>query len=905
MRSDLVLYALNRGVISKLGLARMDTKKLSMAAEIQENWMPRVLGSAMLRPGLGHLGAMYLNAAARMLRFIFATNDTALLEMTERILRVWINDALLTRPAVTTAITNGTFPVDLSGWNDLDEAGASSAWQAPNYMALVGTGTAFAIREQQVAPVEVGTEHGIRIKIALGPVLCRIGSASGGEEYLKETSLDTGEHSISIVPTGSFYIRFFSRHARVAYVSNCTIEAAGVVTLPTPYAESDLGNLRTDQSGDVVYIACRGLQQRKVERRGTRPNARSWSVVRYAPEDGPFKVRNVSPTTLAASGLTGNVFLNASAQLFNAQHVGALFSLTSSGQAVTATGAVNGVPTASIRVTGIGTDRTFSILIEGDATASTVDLQRSYDNTTWATIGAPEQWTADVSTTYNDTLDNQIVYYRLLLTTRVAPDSVTMTLRIGSGSVRGIARVTTYVSAVQVAAEVLSDMGGTDATGTWQEGNWSDLNGWPTSVRLHEGRLWWAGQNGICGSISDDYESFDETTEGNSGPINRTIGSGPVDDINWLMSLKGLILGAQGAEHAVRASSLDEPLTPTNFNVKSPSTQGSGAVEAVKIDQAGYFVNRSGVKVFTLAFNVQDYDYGANCLMELAPDIGQPGIVRMDVQRLPDTRVHCVRSDGTVVVAVINKVEEVLAWVPVTSGGAGGIVEDVVVLPAVEGNLDDQVYYVVKRTINGATVRYLEKWAQEIDCLGDQDLCYLADCYATYDGAATTNITGLDHLEGEEVVVWADGADVGTDDSARPWTQRYTVSGGAITLAVAASKVVVGLGYSAPFQSAKLGFAGPGIAPLNRKKKIGKVGFVMANTHPKGIKYGTQLDDNFLDDLPEIEAGTAVGTAVVEQYDQEMIEFPGEWTSDMRVCLQAQAPRPATVLAIAMAVEQS
>jgi hypothetical protein len=49
-------------------------------------------------------------------------------------------------------------------------------------------------------------------------VLCRIGSTSGGEDYLKETTLDTGEHSMSIVPTGNFYIRFFSRHARVAYV---------------------------------------------------------------------------------------------------------------------------------------------------------------------------------------------------------------------------------------------------------------------------------------------------------------------------------------------------------------------------------------------------------------------------------------------------------------------------------------------------------------------------------------------------------------------------------------------------------------------------------------------------------------------------------------------------------------
>jgi hypothetical protein len=104
----------------------------------------------MLRPGWGYLGATYTNAAARMLKFIFATDDTALLEMTAAIMRVWINDALLTRPAVTTAIVNGTFTAAWPNWTDLDEAGATSAWAAPGYMALTGTGSAFAIREQQV-----------------------------------------------------------------------------------------------------------------------------------------------------------------------------------------------------------------------------------------------------------------------------------------------------------------------------------------------------------------------------------------------------------------------------------------------------------------------------------------------------------------------------------------------------------------------------------------------------------------------------------------------------------------------------------------------------------------------------------------------------------------------------------
>jgi hypothetical protein len=909
MRGATTFFSLNRGVVSRLGLARQDVKRLSVAAQVQTNFMPRVLGSMMLRAGFKYIGATYTNAAARFVKFVFSTSDTALLEFTSAIMRVWIGDTVLTRPSVTTTIANGTFSGSLASWTDLDESGAASTHSATNNdMQLVGNGTARAIRQQQVTVSggNIGVEHGIRISIRRGPVQVRIGSTSGGDDYVAETALGTGTHSLSITPTGDFYIRFFSSLQRAVLVDSVAIESAGAVTLPTPWLEADLNDIRVDQSGDVVFVACEGYQQRRLERRGTAPNARSWSIVLYQPDDGPFGLLNVRPISLTPSAISGSITLTASQALFKSGHVGALFSIESTGQVVSTTSAVSGTATNSIRVTGIGTGRVFSIVISGDASGSTVNLQRSYDDVTWSNVGAPYSWTANTTTSYNDTLDNQFVYYRLELTTAVAPDNVTMTLRIGSGSVRGIVRVTGFTSSTSVSADVLYDLGGTSPSLDWQEGQWSDQAGWPTSVRLHEGRLWWFGLNGIWGSISDAYDAFDETFEGSAGPIIRSIGSGPVDVINFGLSLKGLIVGAQGAEFTVRASSLDEVLTPTNFNCKASSTQGSGNVDAIKIDQSGCFVDRSGTNVYDLAFDLGNYDYQAKNLMELVPGLGAPGITRMDVQRKPDTRIHCIRSDGTAIVAVLNKAEDVLAWVPITTDG---LIEDVVMLPAVSGDKDDQVYYVVKRTINGSTVRYLEKWAQEEDCLGDQQWCYLADAFVHYSGAATTTITGLSHLEGEEVVVWADGADVGTVDTARPWTQLYTVSGGQITLATAASEVVVGLGYTAQFKSAKLGLMLSNVSAIGRMKKIPKMGMLLADVHPKGLKFGPTLDDTGsmrMDDLPAVEAGRTIDQDTMRtDYDEDMVEFPSTWTTDTRVCLQAQAPRPVTVLAFSAEVEQN
>ncbi len=890
-RETTALIAFNRGIVSRLGLARLDVKRVSLAAQTMDNWVSRVLGSMMFRPGWGYIGNTRGDLAARLLKFVFGTLDTALLELTNEILRIRIDDELLTRPTVTAAVTNGNFTVDVSGWTDNDEAGGTSSWVSPGYLQLLGDGSSRAIRDQQVTVNEANTEHALRILIARGPVYLRVGSTSGGDEYITETALGTGEHSLSFTPTGaSFFIRFFSSLERVVWVNSCNVESAGVVELPTPWTADDLSSVRIEQSADVLYAACSGLQQRRIERRGTRPDARSWSVVLYQPEDGPFKIANLTPTTIAVNALTGNVTLTASQALFKSDHVGALFAITSVGQQVTTTSAVTGTATASIRVTGVENARVFSVIISGDASGSTVDLQRSYDNSTWANVGSPFSWTADVTGPVDDGLDNQIVFYRLRLTNRIAPDSVTMTLTIGSGSVRGVARITGVTNALSASAEVLSDMGGTTATDNWQEGEWSDVSGWPTAVRLAEGRLWWFGQNKVWASISDQFDSFDETFPGAAAPISRTIGAGPVDNINWVLALQRIILGTDGSEQSIRSSSIDEPITPTNFHLKASSTQGSANVDAVQVDQEGYFVNRSARRVYELDFDIKNYDYTSRDAMALVPDLVESpdSIVRMDVQRQPDTRVHVVRSDGTVLLLVADRAEDVKAWHTITTDGE---IEDVCVLPAAEGEADDRVYYVVKRTINGSDVRFIERWAQEEDCHGGT-LNLIGDAHITYEGAAATVITGLSHLEGEEVVVWADGEDVGTDDETDPenWTQRYTVSAGQITLAAAASSVMVGLPFDGRYKSARLGQA------LNRQKSIDHLGLVLADTHRKGLRYGPDFDH--LDNMPEIENGAPVTDEVIADYEEEPVVFPGEWKTDSRLCLLATAPRPATVCAL-------
>jgi hypothetical protein len=894
------ILALNRGLMSTLGAARVDLARSAMAAEVMTNWMARTLGSMSIRPGWEYLGSTAGNAVSKTIPFVFATDDTAEIEITEASIRVWVDDELITRPSVTAAVTNGGFDANVSGWTDSDESGAASAWVAGGYLSLIGTGPNAAIRDQQVTVNEASTEHALRIVIARGPVTLRVGSSSGGEEYISETTLGTGTHSLAFTPTGNFHIRVMNRRQAASLVDSINVESSGVMSLPSPWAAVALPLIRRFQSADVVYVACAGYQQRKIERRG----ARSWSIVLYQPEAGPFRVANTSAITLTPSALIGDISLTASKSLFRSTHVGALFRLTSNGQAVTAELSGADQFTDSIRVTGVDAQRGFQIEITGTWTA-TVTLQYSVGEPgSWVDV---KTWTANAAETYDDTFDNQIIYYRIgIKSGNYTSGTAVVALQFASGSATGVVRITAFSTDTSVSAAVVEALGGVGATSDWAEGSWSDRRGWPSAVALHDGRLFWFGTN-VYGSVSDDYENFDDTTEGDSGPIQRSIGEGPVDTINWALSLQRLLIGTDGVEFSARASSFDEPLTPTQFTLRAASTQGSAQVEAAKVDSRGFFVQRCGERLFEMLWDVNANDYRSEDVTLLVPDLNAAGIVHIAVQRQPDTRIHCVRSDGTVGIMVQDRAENVICWLEVETDGA---VEDICIRP---GTGEDTVTYTVRRSIDGGTVRYREKWALETECSGFPE-AYLADAHLRYNGAATTTITGLGHLEGESVVVWGWNTetpftnDLGTVIGRDLGT--FTVSSGQITgLSTQVTNACVGLSYEAQWKSMRQAFAAAMGTALNMRGRIAEVGLILKNTHGQGIQYGPDFDADHLQGIPQddlvIDGDDPDLNHIFAEHEMDMAPFDGTWEMDSRVALLAAAPRPATVLALTVAMQKS
>ena len=897
------LLAFNRGIVSKKALSRTDVDRMRLSAEVMENWLPKTAGSMFLRPGFGYIASSRNDAMAVDIPFVASTDDTALIELADGKMRVRVNDALVSRPAVTTAITTPNFSSG-TGWTEANTGGGDCTFGGSGLVLNAVNLGGLALCKQQVtcSGGNVGVRHALNINVSRGPVTFRCGSSDGGDEYISETVLRTGMHSLAFTPTGNFWVQFQSDADVSRLVASCAVASSGTMELDIPWASADLSKVRWDQSADVVFIACEGHQQRLIERRATD----SWSLVRYAPNNGPFFSTRSAKVKLRIGQVYGNTTLTADKAFFKPSHVRALFRSFGRGIDGVWRLAGEGQATRAFRVRGVGGhneangDRSWRFSVAG-TWAGSLRWQRSFEESdSGFTNFRPRNdednhnaaITSNESSASSDGDDNAIIYYRLGFKLGDYTSGVAVaTVQYDGDSHYGVARVLAVNSPTEAVVEVLSRFANTDPSEDWQEGIWSDKQGWPSDVSFHKGRLFWLGRSRFIGSVSDDYENFDPDFEGDAGPINRTLGSGPVDTVNFALSLTRLLIGTAGSEFSIKSTSIDEPLTPQNAQAGDPSTQGSRkGVNAVKVDDRGVFAQRSGKRLFELLFDTNSYEYKPRDLTLLAPDLTGPAkVVGMAVQRQPDTRIHVWLSDGTVCILTYEPSEEVACWSRISVGG-GGFVERAVVLP---GEDEDQVYYRVRFTINGATKRYLMKMALESECVGGT-MNKQADAFIVRPSITGTSVTGLSHLEGRQVVAWGGGAYLGT----------YTVSSGSITLSasVTAMDVLVGLSYEARYKSAKLAYAAVAGTALAQKKKVNKLALILGPTHNDGLYFGRDFTN--MDPLPRRVNGRPVeADEILDDFELTGTAFPGEWNTDSRLCLKAVAPKPCEVQAAIVSVE--
>lgn len=914
-RVNTFLHSLAVGQVDKRHLARVDLSRMRLAAEIQKNILPLTTGPAFGRPGLEYLGTTGSNNAARLKEFVFGVTDAVLMEFTNNLMRIWVDDALVTRPSVSASVTQGSFSAD-SGWTKTATDGATVTISGGYLNLTAGAKGSRASASQSVSVSETGTEHALRVVIDRGPVNIRVGSTSGGDEYINETALRTGTHSLAFTPTGTFYIEFFSKKQTLKRVDSCTVEGSGVMTVPTVWDADDLYSMRFAQSADVVFVACDGYKPQRIERRSNR----SWSVVDYTPDSGPFTATRTREVKLTPSVTESNGTLTASSAFFNSNHVGTLFSLFHEGFECTTPLASGGEYTEPFLVTGVKdevgdeyNDREWTYTITG-TWVGTIRWERSFDGE----FGGYKAFRKSISTALTDITsnvtnitnldrdDNAEIWYRIgFAEDDYTSGTATIAVDYDGGGGSGYARVTGYNSPTSVSIEILEPFKGSTGTADWREGEWSNNRVWPSAVTFAEGRLWWSGYDRLWGSVSDDYENFDDEVEGDSGPISRSIATGGVNTTQWLLALQKLLVGTNGAVATCKSSSLDEPITPTNLSIKDSSSTGAANVDPVRIDARGIFVERSGKALMELTYDGSATDYNATQLSKLATDLFSAGVKTMAVQRRPDTRIWVVMNDGSCVCVVYEPLEEVLAFIPIETDGN---FESVAVLPATD---QDRVYFVVNRTIDSSTVRYIEKMAKDSE-VAPSTTCKVMDSFASGTNApASTTINVGTHLEGESVVVWADGAPLTASETVNgrvyenPRTFTVNASGN-ITVPSAVTDWVAGLPYTARYKSARLAYGAQGGTAMLQTKKVTGLGLILTDYVREGLRYGSEFDnsDRPLAMLPE-NAGGTTATSVVDGSvtEEQPYMFEGVWDTDSRVCLEWQSPFTATVMGMVYGID--
>lgn len=947
-REHILYYSLNRGEVSSLMLARTDLEHLRMAARRQVNWLPRVLGPMMLRPGTQAIGEINQDLPAKMIPFVAGFNDKALVELTAGTMQVWVSDTLVTRAAVSTVLPA------FSAWVLTQTGTATAVITAGSIIfSSVNNGSvANANTSASIAAQDQMKEHAVRITISQGPVTFRIGTSPQGEDLQPIITLDVGTYSIAFVPgTGvpTVYFQFSTiisaenantltnsipQGLQQTIVASCSIEPPGVMQLPTPWPQSALvevannvivgpSSIRYTESADVIYIACDGIPQYQINRYGQT----SWSVVKYRPVKGPMPGGRGDPSVLLApSSLTGNIALTANKPFFDKADVGTLFRLFQNGQHLTQSLTASDTYTDAIRVTGVcitttivsgspvnaaAADRNYTFTLSG-TWVGTVSLERSFEgpNSGFTVVATA---TSNATTTNTDGINNVIVWYRLGFGPGAyVSGTLVVTLSYAGGGGAGVCHVTGFNSSTSVSAEVLVPFFNTSNASDWRQSEWSTSQGFPSAVELHGGRLWWAGSDRWWGSVSDDYNNFDYDAIGDASPVDESIGKGPIANMNWLLSLDHLLGGADTSIIMARSDAIDSTVTATTFNLRQPSTNGSYPIQAVRVDARAIYVDQSGRRLYELIYDIQNYNYKPSDLTRLNPDIGLLGFLDMSVQRQPDTRINLVRKDGQVVSLIYDVEDDVLAFWRVQTDG---IIESVTTLP---GPIEDQVYYVVRRTINGVDKRYLEKLARIDECQGGL-ITKCIDSHRIYQGPPATSLPAfLPHLVGKTAVIWADGKDIGTCVVNSAGDISWPADGGAY------QNVVAGLPYTAEFLSAKLAYAAKQGSAINKNKRIDHIGFVLENTHCKGIRYG-QLqenpivvnplfpvnnelwdDDKPLDDLPDIERGVEIDENTIwAAYDEKVMEFAGDDEPDARLYIQAASPRPATIVGLTFDIETS
>ncbi len=210
------------------------------------------------------------------------------------------------------------------------------------------------------------------------------------------------------------------------------------------------------------------------------------------------------------------------------------------------------------------------------------------------------------------------------------------------------------------------------------------------------------------------------------------------------------------------------------------------------------------------------------------------------------------------------------------------VVESVAVIPT--DDKEYQTWVIVKRTINGITRRYVE-YLNELDFdETDNSSFNFLDSALSYSGTPITNVSGLQHLEGQVVSILADGA-------THP---NKTVTDGAITLDRASKNLKIGLAFTSLLQTMRLDAGSQDGTSQGKTKRIYDITVRMYESI--GIEVGPNLSD--MERIPFRSSANLMDEGIPPFTGDKEIEFRGNYETDGFIFVRQTQPLPFTILSL-------
>lgn len=292
-------------------------------------------------------------------------------------------------------------------------------------------------------------------------------------------------------------------------------------------------------------------------------------------------------------------------------------------------------------------------------------------------------------------------------------------------------------------------------TTEWSESAWSAYRGYPSAVTFHEGRLWFGGTlgqpDGLWGSQTNAFFNFDVGKAEATDSLNLSANIGEINTIRHIVSNRDLQIFTSSSEFYV-PSFTNEPITPTNAQIKRQTPFGSSYVRPQSYDGATVYVQANNQVVREYLYSDAEASYVSSGVSSLSPHlIVQPTqmAVLNGMQSRPESYLFCCCLDGTIALFTSNRSEKRAGWTRITTQGSFHSVQVI----------DNRIFTVTKYDKGGNTPKFI---------LSEFDVNKNLDFSATFSGSnGVFNVSS--HFANGAVVSVINGTD---------YLGKFTVAGG-------------------------------------------------------------------------------------------------------------------------------